>query len=156
MLMPSELTDHLLSRLAAVPPRIASITDQWSDTRSLSFPSDAWSALEILAHLRASADIITHRVPAILVRDSPPLPAFDERRWAELAHYTTLDFHTSLQSFSLRRNELLHMLQHLSPDDWERSGEHELYGPQTIFAILTTLVNHEEEHCAQLSALSPT
>jgi hypothetical protein len=40
-------------------------------------------------------------------RDQPPLAAYDDRRWVELAGYAQVDFQTSLQAFSLRRAELV-------------------------------------------------
>jgi DinB superfamily len=152
-----ERTDNLLSRLANIPARIAGISSGWSSETLQRPPSpDGWSALEILAHLRASDAILVPRVYAILLRDEPSLLAFDERRWADLAQYMQFSFSTLLQHFALRRGELVEMLCQISSLDWERCGIHEVHGPQTIFVILTTLVEHEEEHCAQLSAIYRT
>ncbi len=154
MVLRTERIDNLLSRLATIPARIAEIvTGRSSDVLRSSSSQEEWSALQILAHLRASDDIITPRVYGILVRDEPTFLAFDERRWADVARYMYLEFHTSLQLFALRRNELVQVLRQLSLKDWERSGIHEVHGPQTVFAILTAVVEHEEEHCAQLSAI---
>jgi hypothetical protein len=81
-----ERIDNLRSRLAIMPARITGIVANWSSA-VLQSPrsSEGWSALEILAHLKASDDIITPRVYSILVRDEPIFLTLDERRWAEVA-----------------------------------------------------------------------
>ena len=114
---------------------------------------DAWSAAEIMAHLRASDDILAYRIYTILVRDDPPMPAYDERRWAEVAQYTTIPFQDSLAVFAAKRAELVRVLRHLAPADWDRQGVHEVYGPRTLRRVVTGLVEHEEEHCVQLETL---
>jgi hypothetical protein len=112
-----------------------------------------WSAAAILAHLRASDDNITPRIYAMLVRDNPPLPAYDDRRWAEVAGYERADFRTSLSAFTLRRAELVVLLRRLAPADWQRTGLHEAHGSITLLQVVTHLVEHEEEHCRQLETI---
>lgn len=145
--------DDLLVRLAGIPARVASAVAGRSETllHRLS-ATDGWSAAEIFAHMRASDDIMTPRVFMILVRDQPPLAAFDERRWAEVAGYTLADFQTSLQAFTLRRAELVSMLHRIGAEEWRRVGVHEARGPISLLDVITTLVEHEEEHCAQLES----
>jgi hypothetical protein len=147
-------SDNLLDRLALIPERIAFAVAGWSEidlhTRSA---TDQWSAAAIFAHLRASDDILTPRLFAILVRDKPALAAFDERRWAELAGYEQANFQTSLSLYTLRRAELITVLRRLEPADWQRTGLHETHGVISILQAVTYLVEHEEEHCRQLEAI---
>ena len=147
-------TSDLIARLSAIPARITQATAGWSEGQLRAAPADdQWSAAAILAHLRASDDILAYRAYMILVRDSAPMPSFDERRWAEVAGYTKADFHTSLEAFRLRRAELAAMLRRAGPDDWRRSGVHEERGSLALIDIITHVVEHEEEHCAQIEAL---
>jgi DinB superfamily len=144
----------LIDRLSVSPARIAQATAGWSDTQLRAAPAgDEWSAGMILAHIRASDDILAYRAYMLLVRDGVPMPSFDERRWAEVAGYTKSDFRTSLEAFRLRRAELVGMLRRAHPDDWRRSGVHEERGSITLIDIITHVVEHEEEHCTQLEAL---
>jgi hypothetical protein len=146
--------DELLVRLAGIPARVASAVASWSESRlnTLSVTGE-WSAAEIFAHMRASDDIMAPRVSMILVRDQPPLAAYDDRRWAEVTGYAQADFQTSLQAFTLRRAELVSMLRSIAPEEWRRVGVHEVRGPVSLLDVITTLVEHEEEHCAQLEAM---
>ncbi len=148
-------TEVLLSRFAAIPERIAQVVEGRSEEELRAKPSqNEWSIVEIFAHVRASNDIVIPRIYAILVRDSPPLAAYDERRWAELAGYAQIEFNTSLRLFTLRRAELINVLRQLAQEDWQRIGIHEELGPQTVLGIVTGLLAHEEEHCSQMAALA--
>jgi uncharacterized damage-inducible protein DinB len=153
-IMAAAQIDDVLARLAAIPGRVASAVAGWSEER-LRAPAaaDGWSAAEIFAHLRASDDIWAPRVYGILVRDQPPLAGYDERRWAEVAGYAQADFQRSLQALSLRRAELVGALRRATPEDWQRTGTHEERGTMTLFQVVARLLEHEEEHCAQVEAL---
>jgi hypothetical protein len=151
-----DLNADLIARLSAIPARIAQTVSGWSGAQLRATPADsAWSAAEILAHLRATDDILAFRAFMILARDSPPMPSFDERRWAEVAGYAQADFHASLEAFRLRRAELTAMLSRAAIDDWERTGTHEERGAITLLDVIESVVEHEEEHCEQLEANQP-
>jgi hypothetical protein len=145
----------LLTRLAAIPERIAQAVAGWTAAELAQHSADGWSAAQLLAHLRASDAILSHRVYALLVRDGSPLPAFDERRWAEVAGYGGIEFSESLRRYALRRSELIAALERISPEDWQRTGMHEELGPISLTDVIRKLVDHDEEHCAQLEALTP-
>jgi hypothetical protein len=143
--------DDLIDRLARIPERISRAVAGWSEVELRTPSAEAeWSAAAVFAHLRASDDIITPRVYAMLVRDNSPLPAYDDRRWAEVAGYEQADFHASLAVFTLRRAELVALLRRITQADWQRTGLHEAHGLISVLQVVTHLVEHEEEHCAQL------
>ena len=145
---------NVLSRLAGVPSRIARASAALTEAAKRPTTGDGeWSAGDILAHLRASNDIWSHRMHAILVRDNPPLPAYDERRWAGVAGYAQIDYASSLNIYTLQRAELVTMLRGIALDDWQRFGTHEVKGSMTLVDVVLSLVEHEEEHCAQLEAI---
>ncbi len=114
---------------------------------------------------------------AILTRDNPPLADYNERRWAEVAGYAREPFHELLRVYTLHRAELVNMLRQARArerptgarvrkpsfrkrpppqarlEDWQRVGAHELRGTITLLGEMTYLVEHKEEHCAQLEAM---
>jgi len=150
----SDQIDNLLKRLSDVPARIAHAVARLSEAdKHMAVSTDEWSAVQILAHLRASDDIVAHRLYAILARDNPVLPAYDERRWAEIAGYPRADFELLLKTYTLRRTELVKMLQQVVLNDWDRLGTHEVRGTISLLDVATSLVEHEEEHCIQLEAI---
>jgi hypothetical protein len=146
----------LIARVLRGPGQVSRIFSMLTDARLREpLAPDEWSPAEVLAHLRAEDDIQSIRAYMILARDEPPLPAFDERVWAEVAGYLTLHPRASLDIYFRRRIELAHMLRGTAPKDFDRAGMHETLGRLTLQALLENLAEHEEEHVAQLEAMSP-
>jgi len=129
----SQEIEQVLSRLASAPGRFASALARLDDADSVaSMGPGEWSPAEILAHVRASHAILEPRLLHILVRDNPPLPAFDDRLWAEVAHFVTLPVTTSLETMSLQRKELIYALRGVPASGWEWTGTHEVGGPVSL------------------------
>jgi hypothetical protein len=150
---------ELLTRLAETPARLRAAlagrgTADVTARPAAGGPDDeaSWSALEVLAHLRASDDILAPRLIAMLVREEPPLPAFDERRWTRVMGYADADPHQLLTAFVAKRAELLAVLRRLKPRDWQRTATHEARGRITLLVTARHLADHETEHCLQLEA----
>ena len=149
-------TDSLINQLEDIPNRIARTVVGWTEDELHARPNDGeWSAADVLAHLRSADDILTPRIYMMLVRDNPTLLAYEEREWAAVLRYAEADFHTSLQTYTLRRAELINTLRHLEPEQWERKGVHEHKGELTVLTLVSDMIDHEEEHCRQIEALLP-
>jgi DinB superfamily len=145
--------DELLFRLSEVPLRIARAVEGYDETALRTARAEGeWSVVDILAHIRASDEIVAQRAYALLIRDNPTLLAYDERHWAEVARYALSDFRTSLALYALRRAELVNMLRHIHFEHWQRAGLHEVRGLVSLLDIVSSMVEHEEEHCMQLEA----
>ena len=78
---PDEIENYL-SLLAATSRRLINATHGSDDVR-LQYKSDekAWSANEILAHLRSCADVWGDSIEAMLAEDNPTLPYRHPRQW---------------------------------------------------------------------------
>lgn len=113
----------------------------------------AWSAVEVVRHLRAADAIIGPRIYHILIRERPPLPAFDERAWGEYLATAATPLSEQLDEFQIRRAELVRVLMNLSEADWSREGEHEVRGKMSLSAVCLDLAAHEDEHCRQIEDL---
>lgn len=152
--MPGIEIEELVERLAVTPGRIAAATAGKAPEELAAPPADGeWSALAILAHLRASDDILSPRLVAMLVRDDPPLPSYDDRRWEQMMGYADQDFQELLAAFTFRRAELARALRRHAPQDWARSGRHEDRGRVTMLDVVRHIADHEAEHCQQIEAL---
>jgi len=146
--------EGLLDRLAATPGRLAAAASGLTPEQLTTSPeSDEWSALAVLAHMRAYDDILAPRLIMMLARNEPALPAVDERRWGEIMGYERSDFQELLAGFTFRRADLVRALRRLGPSDWNRTGQHEARGTITLTDTLRNLVGHEDEHCLQIETL---
>src|ERR1044071_1076140 len=115
-------TESLINRIADIPNRISRTVDGWSEAELRAQPARGeWSAADILAHLRSADDILTPRIYMMLVRDNPTLLAYEEREWADVLGYAQADFQASLQTYILKRAELVNVLRRLTPEEWART-----------------------------------
>jgi hypothetical protein len=140
-----------IEKLAAAPARIAALLSRLEDADSVESSEEGdWSPQRVFAHLRAADAILEPRIYFVLVRDNPPLVGYDDARWLDVARYASLPITESLQSMRLSRNELIHMLRHLTPEEWDRTGTHEVRGPMTVLEIAQQIIEHEEDHLDQI------
>lgn len=145
--------EEVLRTLEESPSRISRAAQGLGKDR-LHFSPDAktWSAAEVLAHLRACADIWVHSMYAMLAEQNPILPDINERKWAKAARYAELPFADSLQVFSLQRAGLSRVLKELPFESWERSGVI-FERKHTVFSQARRLARHEVEHCQGIELL---
>ena len=107
-----------LTLLAAAPARLADLTEGLPPAHLLT-PSDpdAWSARDVLAHLRACAVIWGTYITVILREDHPTIKVVNPTTWIKQTTYYEQAFHPSLQAFTAQRADLVTMLRccHLKP-----------------------------------------
>lgn len=145
--------EKYLATISETPGRIAQLA-AGCDEAQLHFKADpkTWSASDILAHLRACADLWTHSIYAMLAEHEPAIPDIDERKWARVTRYAELPFHESLQAFSLQRGTLVRVLSDLSNESWERPAS--ILGRRhTVFTQTRRLAEHEMVHIKQLKSV---
>lgn len=74
--------EQILSMLAAGPPHIAALTAGLASAQLHTSPNPGeWSANDVLAHLRACADMWGSCIVAIITQDRPTLRAVNPRMW---------------------------------------------------------------------------
>lgn len=148
---PSEI-QKALTGLGETPRRLARTLSL--PPVKLSFRPDkkSWSASDILAHLRACADLWTHSIYAALAESNPTVPDINERKWARVARYAELPFAESFEAFRLQRENLLRVLRDLPPESWER-GATILGRRHTVFTQSRRMAKHEAEHVQQVEDL---
>ena len=154
-----ELTiEQLLPLLAAVPTRIAALTDGLTPGQLRAAPSPGeWSANEVLAHLRACADVWGDCIRAIIAGERPTLRAIDPRTWIKQTDYPDLDFRPSLRSFTAQRAALLAVLEPLPREDWSRAATVTGAGKvleRTVRSYAQRLVSHERPHLKQIARIA--
>ena len=160
--MPSRslTTEQVLTLLAVTPPRIAALTDDLAPAQ-LHIPpnSDGWSANEVLAHLRACADIWGNCIVAMIAKDTPTLRAVNPLTWIKKTDYLELEFRPSLRSFATQRADLLAILEPLPPEGWSRAATVTGAGKvleRTVLFYAQWLARHERQHVKQVERIVNT
>jgi hypothetical protein len=150
-------TEQVLALLAENPPRIAALTAGLTPAQLRTAPSrDAWSATEVLAHLRACADVWGDCIRTMLAEDRPTLRAVNPRTWIKRTNYPELEFKPSLRSFAKQRAGLLATLEPLPPRAWSRAATVTGAGrvlERTVHSYAQWLATHERSHVKQIGRI---
>ena len=155
----SSLTfEQILTLLAAPPPRITALSRGLTSAQlHTSSNLDEWSATDVLAHLRACADVWGDCIMTIIVEDTPTLRAVDPRTWSKKTDYQELEFQPSLRSFAAQRADLLAVLQPLPYEGWSRSSTVTGAGKvlqRTVSSYAEWLARHERQHVKQIERIT--
>jgi DinB superfamily len=154
--LPAE-TESVLELLAATPRRIASLSREVEISKLHFRPRpDSWSANDVLAHLRACADVWGKSIMDMITRDRPKLRYISPRSWIRKTDYLELEFQGSLKAFTDQRRELLRELKGLAIKDWLRSATFTgttKGGEQTVLSYACRIAYHENKHCDQIEAV---
>jgi hypothetical protein len=151
---------QLVAMLEAAPPRIAAATAGLSPAELRAAPEpDAWSANEVLAHMRACADQWGGCMRAMIGQERPTLRAINPRTWIKSTDYLEQDFLSSLQAYSAQRTALLAVLGRLTPEGWSREAAITGAGAplvRTVYIYAHWLAIHERPHLRQIEVVART
>ena len=146
--------------LAATPPRIAALTAGLLPAQLHTTPSDGeWSANDVLAHLRACADVWGSCMVEMIAQDTPTLRAVNPRTWIDKTDYRELAFQPSLHAFTAQRADLLAVLEPLAPDGWDQAATVTGAGAvqeRTVLFYARWLAEHERPHIKQIERIAKT
>jgi len=143
----------VLRLLTETPHHIATVTEALNDSQLHQRPDEKnWSANEILAHLRACADVWGQTIVAMLQDDEPALKDVSPRTWLKKTNYPELPFQESYRDFVDQRRALIQTLSDLTLADWSR-GAMIKDRRHTIFSQARRMALHEVTHCQQLETL---
>jgi hypothetical protein len=150
-------TQQVLTLLAATPPRLAALTASLAPAQLKTSPNlDEWSANEVLAHVRACADVWGGAIAAIIAQDRPTLRAVNPRTWIKRTDYLEQEFHSSLEAFTAQRSTLLAVLEPLPAEGWSRAAT-VLGGGRplelTVLSYAQRLARHERPHIKQIERI---
>ena len=115
-----------------------------------------WSANEVLAHLRACADVWGDCIASMLTTDMPTLRAINPRTWIRKTDYVDQEFPHSLDVFTTQRADLLAVLEPLGPEGWSRAATITGAGrplERTVLFYAQWLARHERSHLKQIQGI---
>ena len=146
--------EQVLAMLAAAPPRIAALTAGLAPAQLHTAPArDGSSANDVLAHLRACADVWGDCMQAIIAQDRPALRAVNPRSWIKKTDYLEQEFQPSLQAYAAQRTALLAVLEPLPHKGWSRAATVTGAGKvlkRTVLFYAQWLAGHERPHLKQI------
>ncbi|SRR5258708_2337320 len=152
--------EQVLTILAATPPRITALTTGLKPAQLRTAPNPAeWSANDVLAHLRACADVWGKCIVQIIAQDRPTLRAINPRTWINQTDYLEQEFQPSLHAFATQRTDLLAELEPLAVEGWSRSATITGAGKpleRTVLFYAQWMAQHERPHIKQIERIVNT
>ena len=143
----------LVAALQATVGRIAAACEGLSALQSQASPGpNEWSPVEVLWHIRATADVYGEHIARILDEDTPAWRHVSPRARMKKSRYDLAPFAQSFAAFSAQREELVSRLRDLPPGAWGRAALVRGDGREwrlTLHERVRGMVQHERVHCAQ-------
>lgn len=110
-----------------------------------------WSVKQIIIHVADAEMVAVDRMKRVIAENNPLLFKFDPDAWADRLGYDQLDHLHYLAQFKLLRAGMEHVLRSLKPDDWKRTGVHNVSGKQTLEDIVRMFAKHVDAHIDQIN-----
>jgi hypothetical protein len=147
-------TTTVLASLADTPKQIARLSRGCTEGQLNRKPApDAWSAQEIVAHLRACAEVWGRSIERMLTEEHPTIRYVSPRGWIKKTNFLEQRFGDSLHAFSVERKALLAKLRKLETSDWERGATFSgttLGRNGTVLGYAARIADHEAGHLDQI------
>src|SRR6478672_1756752 len=138
----------------AAPRKLAALTKRLTKKQLTRRPAPGkWSIAEILAHLADAELVVGYRMRLILASDGTPIQAFDQDAWAGTFNYSRRDPKTSLETFSVLRENNLRILSSVPRRLWKNYGEHQERGKETVDHIVRMMAGHDLNHMLQVEKI---
>jgi hypothetical protein len=152
--------ERIVEMLIEGPPRLraAMVAVPDFDLQQAPGPGE-WSAVEVLAHLRACADQWGGSALRILSEDRPAIRAINPRTWVERTDYREQAFSASLRAFTAQRDALVAALRDLDEGGWARSATVTGAGKgleRSVHMYAQWLAEHERPHMRQIERIAGT
>jgi hypothetical protein len=150
-------TTQVLNVLSQTPPRLAALTADRVAAQLQTAPGRGeWSVNDVLAHLRACADVWGGCMETMIAQDAPTLRAVNPRTWIKTTDYPDEEFRSSLRTFALQRTGLLAVLEPLSAEGWSRPATVTGAGKvleRTVLSYGDRMARHERAHIRQIEQI---
>jgi hypothetical protein len=148
-----DLQHDLLDAFTATPETLNGLLDGVSadQARSVTGGDENWSVLEVICHLRDAEEFFIKRYQAMRDQDNPVIVGYDQQALATEHNYKSADFRAALAGFTTFRAQAVMELTKLTPEQWQRPGQHTELGQITIFAQAVHHAAHDAIHCAQIA-----
>ncbi|RME08166.1 MAG: hypothetical protein D6803_01910 [Anaerolineae bacterium] len=141
----------ILATLRGCPAALQTLTRDLPPAHWQRPPQEGeWCLTEILCHLRdVERELTLPRLKAILNEETPFIVGVDSDAWAEERNYRAQDGKTALQDYLLARLETLEILAALTPEQWQRTAQHAIFGPTSLQEMMGFSARHDRMHVQQ-------
>ena len=110
-----------------------------------------WTPNEILGHLTDSEWVYGYRLRLILCEDNPPILGTNQDLWVSSQRHNEREPSEFVEMFRSMRQFNLALWKRMSAADFERVGEHNERGPESLGLMLRMMAGHDLSHLDQIT-----
>lgn len=114
---------------------------------------DGWTTLEVLCHLRDYDAIYRQHAEMMATQENPTLSGSNHETMAIERAYNQQELRQVLAEFKTSRQESLAVYRELTPDDWERPGQHVAFGAWSVGNMIAFVGWHDNNHIEQITRI---
>jgi FMN phosphatase YigB (HAD superfamily) len=141
----------LLAVLRSTPAALATLCRHQGIDLEKRPSQEEWSPGEVLCHLRdVDAEVNLVRLIKVINEKNPFLPGQETDPWADERQYCFQDGIQALAEFTKVRLEVLHLLENLPSEAWDRRARHAIFGPTHMRELVNIIVGHDIVHVQQV------
>ena len=141
-----------LEVLAQTASALADIVGNHSATVLRTRPFEGkWTPNEIIGHLTDSEWVYGYRLRLILSENDPAILGTQQDLWVAALRHNEREPSELVEIFRTMRLFNLAVWRRASPEDLERTGQHNERGPESLGVMLRLLAGHDLSHLAQIT-----
>lgn len=107
-----------------------------------------WSTRQVVCHLADFEPVYADRMKRVIAEEQPTYFGGDPDVFAAKLAYDQRDIEEEIQLIEVTRKHVARILQTLSPEDFQRTGNHSEDGPLTLEVLLQRITGHIPHHVA--------
>jgi len=146
--------EEILKTMRATPVVLRAVVRDLDDEALRRRPAPGeWAVIEVVAHLADSEERARGRVEAMLARDDPELPGYNQEQLAIDGRYLERDLGSELEGYEVSRRRHVAMFEALDDAGWRRTGRHSEHGRVTVQLYATHSASEDVDHLAQIARM---
>jgi hypothetical protein len=110
-----------------------------------------WTPNEVIGHLADGEWVYGYRLRLILSEDNPAVMGTNQDLWVARQRHNEGEPSEFVEMFRTMRQFNLALWKRMSPGDWERIGQHNERGTESLSVMLRMLAGHDLSHLNQIA-----
>lgn len=148
------LLDQAIRQIADLPKELFQVASPLTPTQlDCPYRPGGWTVRQLLHHCADSHGNAFFRFKHALTEENPSIKPYDEGSWAKLPD-AALSAELAMDMIRLVHAKWVHLLQHMSPADFERTYFHpEKQRTQRLTEVTLMYAWHGKHHLAHITGL---
>ena len=147
-------TQTLIASLEAAPGIIIGLVREVPPQNLKRRPSpNKWSAHEHACHLTTGHETFLARLDLMLTAALPRIKSMQPSADEEAGSLLSVDLDEALGRYARERAQVVERLKELSPEDWQRTAEHEAFSHYSVHIMWRHVLMHEMLHAYRIDEL---